>query len=197
MYQYPVSNAGRVVPVYNDNDMVIYDDVLRAADADVLPGARLFVGPQDLRYATYSDDFLYFLLPQFVPGSYYLEMDPGVDNAPDSGLANQIAHDDVLILNSEFNGNSANEDEPDAPLESDAANRVVQDDFRLIGLWGSIYLYVRDGSRFAHASFRPAAPRKREPGVLQRRDLYRLLVASSGLEIDSPGGVPTLTGAHF
>ena len=42
----------------------------------------LFVGPEDLRRTFYSDTFLYFLLPRFTPGSFYLEMDPGVSDTP-------------------------------------------------------------------------------------------------------------------
>ena len=49
------------------------------------PGDKLFVGPTDLRKTPYSDAYLYYLLPEYPPGTYYIEMDPGVANA--DGLA--------------------------------------------------------------------------------------------------------------
>lgn len=64
------------------------------------PGDRLFVGPGDLRRTPYSEAFLYFLLPHLPPATRYIEMDPGVANAPDSGLADELAAADVVILSS-------------------------------------------------------------------------------------------------
>ncbi len=66
---------------------------LRGAAQDLLavipkyarPGDKLFVGPTDLRKTPYSDAYLYYLLPEYPPGTYYIEMDPGVANA--DGLA--------------------------------------------------------------------------------------------------------------
>ena len=56
-------------------------------DVDELtePGDRLFVGPGDLRKTPYSEAFLYYLLPELDPATRYIEMDPGVANAADSG----------------------------------------------------------------------------------------------------------------
>ena len=48
------------------------------------PGERLFVGTGDLRKTPYSEAYLYYLLPDLVPATYYIEMDPGVANAPGS-----------------------------------------------------------------------------------------------------------------
>jgi hypothetical protein len=108
----------------------------------------VFIGPQDLRVTGYSDTFLYFLLPRLVPGSFYLEMDPGVTNAAGSGLASQIARDDLLILNSVYDTNSSEgTGEPYASYGSSAPNLVVERDFRLVGSWGTLSLYVRRGFR--------------------------------------------------
>ncbi|HET9729290.1 MAG TPA: glycosyltransferase family 39 protein, partial [Acidimicrobiia bacterium] len=60
--------------------------VIDAAAKLAHPGARLFVGPANLRKTPYSDAYLYYMLPEFRPGTYYIEMDPGVANANDSGL---------------------------------------------------------------------------------------------------------------
>ena len=140
-----VSNAGRSVPVDGHNELVDYAGLVRAADSYARPGARLFIGPEDLRRTFYSDTFLYFLLPRFTPGSFYLEMDPGVSDAPGSGLAGQIAADDVLILDSAYN--SASVAEPYIAYGSNAPNLVVEHDFRRVGEWGPLSLYVRRGWR--------------------------------------------------
>ena len=63
------------------------------------PGAKLFVGTTDLRYTPYSDAWFYYMLPEYPPGTYYIEMDPGVANAKGSGLAEgpaQLGHRDPL-----------------------------------------------------------------------------------------------------
>ena len=55
--------------------------VIAAAAKISKPGQRLFVGPVDLRKTPYSDAYLYYMLPDLVPATYYIEMDPGVANA--------------------------------------------------------------------------------------------------------------------
>ena len=65
--------------------------MLPIVDAVTEPGDRLIVGPGDLRKTPYSEAFLYYLLPELVPGTRYIEMDPGVANAADSGLADEVA----------------------------------------------------------------------------------------------------------
>lgn len=60
---------------------------------------RLFVGPGDLRYAEYSDTFLYFLLEDLEPATRYLEFNPGGANARDSDLASELAGADLVVLN--------------------------------------------------------------------------------------------------
>lgn len=66
------------------------------------PDARLFVGPNDLRYTNYNDSYLYFLFPQFVPATRYIEMNPGVANREGAGLAEQLETADVAILNRSY-----------------------------------------------------------------------------------------------
>ena len=64
------------------------------------PGEKLFVGTEDLRKTPYSDAWLYYLLPEYPPGTYYIEMDPGVANSKDGRLASDLAHSDIAILSS-------------------------------------------------------------------------------------------------
>lgn len=49
-------------------------DVTRVSRA----GDRLFIGPGDLRRADYSPSFIYSLMPDLRPATYFIEMDPGV-----------------------------------------------------------------------------------------------------------------------
>jgi hypothetical protein len=99
------------------------------------PGDRLIVGTGDLRKTPYSEAFFYFLLPQLTPGTHYIEMDPGVANADDSGLADEMRHADVLILSTVYD----DWDEPNTSQDfgSDEPNKVVDEDFCLVDAYGS------------------------------------------------------------
>ena len=98
------------------------------------PGQSLFVGTGDLRKTAYSEAFLYHLLPQLRPATRYIEMDPGVANAPDSGLASELADADVVIL-------SSIRDDWLEPNDSrlfgdDAPNDVLRRQFCLVNSYG-------------------------------------------------------------
>lgn len=107
------------------------------ADAEDLtrPGQTLIVGPGDLRKTNYSEVYLYFLLPQLDPGTEYIEMDPGVANAADSGLADEIRNADVVVLSTVYDG----WDEPNASREfgSNAPNQALAADFCLYDEYGT------------------------------------------------------------
>jgi hypothetical protein len=94
------------------------------------PGDRLIVGPADLSRAIYSDVAVYFLFPELEPGTYFIEMDPGLADAEGSGLAEDIAAADVLVLTNIWTGWN----EPNASSErlSQEANRAVADHFCLV-----------------------------------------------------------------
>ena len=98
------------------------------------PGDKLFVGTGDLRKTPYSEAFLYYLLPQTRPGTRYIEMDPAVANRNNSGLADDLASSDLVILSSirdDWN-------EPNASLDvgSDQAVQVLHSRFCMVGSWG-------------------------------------------------------------
>lgn len=99
------------------------------------PGDTLVVGTGDLRKTPYSEAFFYFLLPQLTPGTHYIEMDPGVANADDSGLADEMREADVLILSTVYD----DWDEPNTSRDfgSDEPNKVVEEDFCLVDAYGS------------------------------------------------------------
>jgi hypothetical protein len=128
---------------YGRQDVV---DAAEALFADVErltePGDRLIVGTGDLRKTPYSEAFIYYMLPQLEPGTRYIEMDPGVANAADSGLADELRAADVVIL-STINDNW---DEPNASqdLGSSKPGRVLKHEFCLEARYGrSLFLADR------------------------------------------------------
>ena len=78
------------------------------------PGDRLFVGPVDLTRTNYGDTFFYFLLPDLVPASRHLEMNPGLANRFGGDLPVELASADVLVLTDRFDGWS----EPNASVRA-------------------------------------------------------------------------------
>lgn len=106
-----------------------------------MPGQRLFVGPADLRRTNYNDTFIYYMLPHLQPATYFLEMNPGSANRPDSSLATDIASADWLVLNREFDRWDESNGSPKSA--SHAPIRVVQRQFELCGRFGSRDLYRR------------------------------------------------------
>jgi hypothetical protein len=98
------------------------------------PGDTLFVGTGDLRKTPYSEAFLYYLFPELPPATRYIEMDPGVANAEDSGLADELRAADVVVL-------SSIRDDWDEPNDSrvfgpNEPNEIVESDFCLVGSYG-------------------------------------------------------------
>ncbi len=97
------------------------------------PGDRLLVGPLDLRRTWYSDVFIYWLLPELEPATYFIEMDPGLANAEDSGLAEDVASADFVILTGLWAGWM----EPNESMDygSDEPNRVLTERFCVVDRW--------------------------------------------------------------
>jgi hypothetical protein len=127
-------------------------DAVNAMLADIdrikRPGDRLFVGTGDLRKTPYSEAFLYYLLPDLPPATRYIEMDPGVANANDSGLADELANSDIVVLSSIRD--DWEEPNDSRKFGSDVPNEVLARDFEKVGSYGTglfghgLYeLYVR------------------------------------------------------
>lgn len=136
-----VSNDGRSVPVASAQDQKDLIAVLHELEARARPGQRIFVGPLDLRTADYNDTFIYFLLPHLTPGSYYLEMDPGVANGKTSQLATDLGRDDFLILTSQYD--YLVDPDPATRFGSNVPNEIVRRDFDAIETRGWWTLYQR------------------------------------------------------
>ena len=110
-------------------------DLLDAVEEVSEPGDSLFVGTGDLRKTPYSEAFLYYLLPELPPATRYIEMDPGVANAPDSGLADELAASDVVILSSVRDDWVEPNDSRD--FGSSEPNEVLERDFCQVGSFGT------------------------------------------------------------
>lgn len=125
--RHSVSLDGRSLAIRSD----LVDDVqkiLAVAEAERRRGARtLFTGPRDLRRAFQNDVGLYYLLADFRPSSYYIELNPGAANRAGSSLADDLRRTDLVILDQELDvileRNDARLFGPDEP------NRVVRELF--------------------------------------------------------------------
>ena len=129
-----IEHLGRRFPYKRQDAVAAVNEMLPVVEQVTEPGDRLIVGPGDLRKTPYSEAFLYHLLPDLVPGTRYIEMDPGVANAPDSELAEEIARADVVILSTiRDDWNEPNDSRRFGP---DTPNEVLAAEFCLVGSFG-------------------------------------------------------------
>ncbi len=138
-----IEHDGRQFPYKRDDAVDAIREMLPVIDATTEPGDRLIVGPGDLRLTPYSEAFLYFLLPDLVPATRYIEMDPGVANAADSDLADEIAAADVVVLSTMFD--DWNEPNDSRVPGSDAPNQVLARDFCLEQRFGESAIFEGRG----------------------------------------------------
>jgi hypothetical protein len=141
---YKIEHKGRVFYYGRPEAAKAANELLPVADRISKPGDRVFVGPTDLRKTPYSDAYLYYMLPDLDPATYYIEMDPGVANEKGSRLADDLRSADIVILSSIWNDwdepNDARKFGPDLP------NEILKRDFCLVqkfGRGGVYELYQR------------------------------------------------------
>jgi 4-amino-4-deoxy-L-arabinose transferase-like glycosyltransferase len=147
-----IGNVQRPFPTERDGRRFYFGEFAAAAasqqaidelDALLTPGQSLIVGPADLRRTWYSDVNFYYQFPELEPGTYFIEMDPGLANSPDSPLADELRRTDWLILTRFWDGWY----EPNAAMDfgSDEPNEVVRAQFCLVGSYegGLVELYRR------------------------------------------------------
>jgi hypothetical protein len=136
---------GRRFPMATMPVVRITGALLDGIERMAAPGDCLFVGPADLRRTNYNDTFLYHMLPQLRPATYFLEMNPGSANRANSHLASDIRTADWLILNRVYDNwnepNSSSRNGPDEP------NVVVQAEFTVCGEYGDYLLFRRKSPR--------------------------------------------------
>jgi hypothetical protein len=100
-------------------------------DALAEPGDRLFVGPGDLSRTIYADTYVYWLFSELDPATYFIEMDPGLADLENSGMAADIESADFVVLTNTWGGwHEPNESELHRSQEH---NQAVADNFCLVG----------------------------------------------------------------
>jgi Dolichyl-phosphate-mannose-protein mannosyltransferase len=151
-----VKSEGRTFILASKRDAAQAQQVLSAVDRVAHRGQSVFVGPTDLRRAEYGPTYMYYLLPQLRPASYYTVINPGVVNAPDSTLAHDLLRANWLILVSKWDKIR----EPYAgPLGPAAPNDVVRTKFCLRVRVGAYRLYASRGlASDSGACAEPAVP---------------------------------------
>jgi len=132
---FPVSRNGRRFYLGDYGPYLASRDVIADLGKMSKPGERLLVGPSDLRRTWYSDAFFYYMFPELTPATYFIEMDPGLANAPGSRLASEVASSDWVILTGFWDGWR----EPNSSMDfgSDVPNQVLHDDFCEVGNYQS------------------------------------------------------------
>ena len=106
-----------------------FNDLIPELDAISDPGDRLIVGTADLSRTVYNDVSIYFLFPELEPGTFFIEMDPGLADAEGSGLAEDIAEADFLVLTNVWAGWV--EPNESVTRQSQEHNQAVADNFCL------------------------------------------------------------------
>jgi hypothetical protein len=130
---FPITHEGRTFYYGRRDAAEAVRRMLPDVEKIAPPGGRLFVGPKNLRRTPYSDAFLYYLLPDLDPATYYIEMDPGVANREGSGLADDLASADVVILSAIWD--DWNEPNDSRKVGSAEPVRVLEEQFRRVGVY--------------------------------------------------------------
>ena len=131
---FPITRNGRTFYYGREDVANAAQELLAEVPKVARPGDKLFVGPTDLRKTPYSDAYLYYLLPEYPPGTYYIEMDPGVANEQGSRMPSDLAHSDIAILSGVWNDWSEPNDS--RKLGSDASTKVLHRDFCRVRSFG-------------------------------------------------------------
>ena len=124
---FDVRRGDRTFPYGSASDAAAAQQVVDELDARARPGESIVVGTADLSRTVYSDAWIYHLFPDLVPGTRYIEMDPGLADSPDGGLAAELADADWLVLSDVW----SDWDEPNDSRNSRSqdANDVVTSSF--------------------------------------------------------------------
>lgn len=132
---------GRSFPLHSPEGADITAAMLTKLGTLSAPGDRLFVGPADLRRTNYNDTYLYHLMPELTPATYFLEMNPLSANRPGSRLAADVQSADWLVLNRMYN--IWNEPNRSLDYASDLPNDLINREFHLCGEFGPYLLFRR------------------------------------------------------
>jgi hypothetical protein len=138
---FTIRHGDRAFYVGDDEEAADLHKLLRAADRAGGPGDRLIVGTGDLRRTPYVDSFLYYMLPEFEPGTYFIEMEPGITNRNGTPLTDELRRADVVILADRW----LNWGEPNESMKpgDPRPNKVLRDEFCETDAFGGFHLLVR------------------------------------------------------
>jgi hypothetical protein len=92
-----VEHAGRYFLIDDARAAESLGEILGELGERARAGDRLFVGPRDPARPNYNDTFVYFLVPELRPASYYSAVIPGITIPP-----NEIGQADFLILTTTY-----------------------------------------------------------------------------------------------
>jgi hypothetical protein len=136
-----VRHAGREFPLVDSLTAAHVQAVVDAAAKAAPRGSRLFVGPRDLRRTNYADTYVYFLLPEYRPASFYVELEPGTLNETGTRAVEELRKADLLILTTLWD----EWHEPNTSREygSSAPSRYVESAFCKRFQRGEYTLFVR------------------------------------------------------
>lgn len=137
----PITNDGRVFPFGSPEAAADAQAVVDELDRLATPGDSLITGPTDLSRTNYNDSFFYHLFPDLEVGTRYIEMDPGLADVEGSGLAEEVADADWLILSKA--ADAWIEPNESAESRSQEANEVVADRFCPALITGTFELWGR------------------------------------------------------
>jgi hypothetical protein len=136
-----VEHGGRSFPLADRDTQRDVQRIVDAAGAAAPAGSKLFVGPRDLRRTNYADTYIYFLLPEFEPASFYIELAPGTLNHTGKRAVTELARADLLILTSRHD--DWHEPNTSVRFGSAAPNRYVARHFCARAHSGTYTLLVR------------------------------------------------------
>ena len=99
---YPLTFDGRTVLLPAQEQVRWLSELMTEITSDSAQGDRIYVGPRNTSRTVYNDTFLYYLLPQLTPSTYFLEMNPGTADSPGSRLADDVSSADVVVLTTRY-----------------------------------------------------------------------------------------------
>ncbi len=144
----PISHGGRTFYFGDPAGAESAQRVVDRLSSELEPGERLIAGPVDLARTNYNDSFFYYLFPELVPGTRFIEMDPGIANTAESGLSDELRANDWLILSA--SSDLWNEPNQSVVPGSQEPNQVVADQYCMVEDAGTFRLLYRcreaDGS---------------------------------------------------
>ncbi|GAB3886483.1 hypothetical protein GCM10028802_37410 [Terrabacter terrigena] len=133
--------AGRSVEVPAE-DVGAINELRRSVLHLVSPGARVFVGTQDMRMPSVTPVQLYFLFPELRTDAYYLEMPIGISTTVAEQMADDVRGSDVLLL-SRFPRDLTERLFPNVPLGPSDADEAVRAGFCPAGGSADLRIMVR------------------------------------------------------